>query len=77
MLLSCPVPLDTPATKRGISHRSSVQRITYEIKPEIFDEKRGNAALLIKNFGFYFQSKGDGFLQGTRPLASGTRPLAT
>jgi len=29
-------------------------RITYEIKPEIFDEKRGNAALLIKNFGFYF-----------------------
>ena len=25
-------------------------------KPEIFDEKRGNAALLIKNFGFYFQS---------------------
>jgi len=28
-------------------------RITYEIKPEIFDEKRGNAALLIKNSGFY------------------------
>jgi len=29
-------------------------RITYEIKPGIFDEKRGNAALLIKNSGFYF-----------------------
>jgi len=28
--------------------------IMYETKPEIFDEKRGNAALLIKNFGFYF-----------------------
>jgi len=25
-----------------------------KIKPEIFDEKRGIAALLIKNFGFYF-----------------------
>jgi len=31
-------------------------RITYEIKPGISDEKRGNAALLIKNSGFYFQS---------------------
>jgi len=29
-------------------------RITYEIKPRIFDEKRGIAALLIKNSGFYF-----------------------
>jgi len=29
-------------------------RITYEIKPGIFDEKRGNAALLIENSGFYF-----------------------
>jgi|GEM_PF-252141 len=29
-------------------------RITYEIKPGIFDEKRDNAALLIKNSGFYF-----------------------
>jgi len=29
-------------------------KITYEIKPRIFDEKRGNAALLIKNSGFYF-----------------------
>jgi len=29
-------------------------RITYEIKPGIFDEKRGIAALLIKNSGFYF-----------------------
>jgi|GEM_PF-1222826 len=29
-------------------------RIENKIKPEIFDEKRGNAALLIKNFGFYF-----------------------
>gem|GEM_PF-2396359 len=28
--------------------------ITYEIKPGIFEEKRGNAALLFKNFGFYF-----------------------
>jgi len=27
-----------------------------KIKLEIFDEKRGIAALLIKNFGFYFQS---------------------
>jgi len=26
----------------------------HEIKPRIFDEKRGNAALLIKNSGFYF-----------------------
>jgi len=24
-----------------------------KIKPEIFDEKRGIAALLIKNFGFF------------------------
>jgi len=31
-----------------------VLRITYEIKPRIFDEKRGNATLLIKNSGFYF-----------------------
>jgi len=29
-------------------------RIENEIKPGIFDEKRGNAALLIKNSGFYF-----------------------
>jgi len=28
--------------------------ITYEIEPEIFEEKRGNAALLFKNFRFYF-----------------------
>jgi len=26
----------------------------YEIKPRIFEEKRGNAALLFKNSGFYF-----------------------
>ena len=26
----------------------------YKIKPGIFDEKRGTAALLIKNSGFYF-----------------------
>jgi len=25
-----------------------------KIKPGIFDEKRGSAALLIKNSGFYF-----------------------
>jgi len=31
--------------------------ITYEINPRIFDEKRGNAALLIKNSGVYFISK--------------------
>jgi len=31
-----------------------VLRITYEIKPGIFDEKHGIAALLIKNSGFYF-----------------------
>jgi len=30
-----------------------VLRSTYEIKPGIFDEKRGNAPLLIKNSGFY------------------------
>jgi len=30
------------------------QRIENKIKPEIFDEKRGIAALLIKNFRFYF-----------------------
>jgi len=29
-------------------------RIENKIKPGIFDEKRGNAALLIKNSGFYF-----------------------
>jgi len=29
-------------------------RITYELKPGIFDEKRGTAALLIKNSRFYF-----------------------
>jgi len=32
----------------------SLLRITYELKPEIFDAKRGIAALRIKNFGFYF-----------------------
>gem|GEM_PF-4251027 len=29
-------------------------RITYKTKPGIFDEKRGTAALLIKNSGFCF-----------------------
>jgi len=29
-------------------------RSTYEIKPGIIDEKRGTAALLINNSGFYF-----------------------
>jgi len=29
-------------------------RIENKIKPGIFDEKRGIAALLIKNSGFYF-----------------------
>jgi len=40
-------------------------RITYEIKPGIFDEKRGIAALLIKNSGFYliFNHK-----QGIKPI---------
>jgi len=28
-------------------------RITYKIEPGIFDETCGNAALLIKNSGFY------------------------
>jgi|GEM_PF-2167766 len=28
-------------------------RITYEMKPGIFEEKRGVAALLFKNSGFY------------------------
>jgi len=36
------------------SQRYTKERITYKIKPEIFDEKRGSAALLIKNSGFYF-----------------------
>jgi len=26
----------------------------YEIEPEIFDDQRGIAALIIKNFRFYF-----------------------
>jgi len=38
----------------GIFFSRDRSRITYEIKPGIFDEKRGNAALLIKNSGFYF-----------------------
>jgi len=41
-------------SKLGILFSCKSLRITYEIKPEIFDEKRGNAALLIKNSGFYF-----------------------
>jgi len=42
--------------KMGI-HKSlstEVFRIENKIKPGIFDEKCGNAALLIKNSGFYF-----------------------
>jgi len=35
----------------------SNKRIRYEIKPGIFEEKRGIAALLFKNSGFYFISK--------------------
>jgi len=31
-----------------------IHRIENKIRPEIFDEKRGIAALLIKNFGSYF-----------------------
>jgi len=31
-----------------------IPRSTYEIKPGIFAEKRGIAALLSKNSGFYF-----------------------
>jgi len=29
-------------------------RLASKIKPGMFDEKRGNAALLIKHSGFYF-----------------------
>jgi len=32
----------------------AIHRIENKIKPGIFDEKRGIAALLIKNSGFYF-----------------------
>jgi len=42
------------ATAKLPSMMKLMVRITYEIKPGIFDEKRGNAALLIKNSGFYF-----------------------
>jgi len=38
----------------GIFLLRNLLRITYEIKPGIFDEKCGSATLLIKNFGFYF-----------------------
>jgi len=41
-------------SKLGILLIRRSLRSTYEIKPGIFDEKRGNAALLIKNSGFYF-----------------------
>jgi len=41
-------------SRKNPSHPLSHLGITYEIKPGIFDEKRGNAALLIKNSGFYF-----------------------
>jgi len=34
--------------------QSSALRIENKTKPGIFDEKRGSAALLIKNSGFYF-----------------------
>jgi len=40
--------------KVGIFFSGDRLRITDEIKPGIFDEKRGIAALLIKNSGFYF-----------------------
>jgi|GEM_PF-2428123 len=42
------VPIMTPCTQaKGV-------RDLQENKIPIFDEKRGNAALLIKNSGFYF-----------------------
>jgi len=40
--------------KLGILFSCKSLRIENEIKPGIFDEKRGIAALLIKNSGFYF-----------------------
>jgi len=46
-----------PPSKNGVFIfllSSKPPRIMHEIKPRIFDEKRGNAALLIKNSGFYF-----------------------
>jgi len=46
----------------GIFFLRNLLRITYEIKPEIFDEKRGNAALLIKNSGFSILRAGSGSL---------------
>ena len=44
----------TPSPRDFIYLLTPYPRITYEIKPGIFDEKRGMAALLIKNSGFYF-----------------------
>jgi|GEM_PF-806507 len=38
----------------GIFFLKNLLRIKYEIKPGIFEEKRGIAALLFKNSGFYF-----------------------
>jgi len=38
----------------GIFFLRNLLRIENRIKPRIFDEKRGVAALLIKNSGFYF-----------------------
>ena len=38
----------------GIFFSGDRLKVTYEIKPGIFEEKRGNAALLFKNSGFYF-----------------------
>jgi len=40
--------------EKNLPFLGNLLRITYEIKPGIFDEKRGIAALLIKNSGFYF-----------------------
>jgi len=41
------------ATVAGVKADQKL-RIENKIKPGIFDEKRDNAALLIKNSGFYF-----------------------
>jgi len=40
----------------GIVFFRNLLRSENKIKPGIFDEKRGSAALLIKNSGFYFVS---------------------
>jgi|GEM_PF-1499966 len=48
------VQLRANAAQQRADRLAERLRITSKIKPGIFDEKRGTAALLIKNSGFYF-----------------------